>query len=79
MSDVLDRIISYESGALCEGCSLRLFGQLVADGRAWHLQGHYGRGAAALIRDGLLSEAGEVLAEGWFDPDCELAEVHPEV
>lgn len=49
-----DKIIAYESGELDHEETVELFQELVDNGMAWTLQGHYGRTAMALI------EAGEI-------------------
>lgn len=51
----LDAIIAYESGMLCDDDTVILFQKLVNSGLAWQLQGHYGRTAAALIRNGVIT------------------------
>lgn len=61
MKDLTDQIIAYESGELDFDDTLALFGELVATGKAWELQGHYGRVAAALILSGYLATDGSVL------------------
>jgi len=55
--DLTGAIIAYEQGDLDEAGSLELFQELVNNGMAWTLQGHYGRTAAALI------EAGHITAK----------------
>jgi hypothetical protein len=56
----VDTIIAYETGDLSVEDTLKLFGQLVKNGMAWTLQGHYGRTAASLIERGLIDRRGEV-------------------
>lgn len=59
---IFDRIIAYESGDLTEDQVVDLFQELIDNGMAWRLQGHYGRTAMALVRAGectLRSEAEE--------------------
>ena len=53
-------IVAYENGDLSDRGSLILFGQLIASGQAWTLQGSYGRTAVALIREGLIGQDGAV-------------------
>ena len=57
--DVTNRIIDYECGHLNDKQTLRLFSELIKNGMAWSLQGHYGRTATALIEDGWLERDGE--------------------
>lgn len=57
----VEQIIAYEQGELDEADTLALFGELIATGMAWSLQGSYGRQAAAFIEAGLISREGEVL------------------
>ena len=57
---MINEIIAYESGELNDTKMLELFSELVKNGQAWSLQGHYGRTAAALIQDGFLTRAGEI-------------------
>jgi hypothetical protein len=59
--DLTYAIISYESGEMEEAQFLELFSYLVTTGMAWRLQGCYGRMAAALISNHILSPSGEVL------------------
>lgn len=61
--DEVGAIISYEAGELSDSETLKLFSHLVKTGRAWHLQGHYGRTAGALIEGGYLDRAGRILKE----------------
>lgn len=57
---LLDQIIAYEAGELSDLQTLRLFSFLVKSGRAWELQGSYGRTAQALISDGWLNKGGAI-------------------
>lgn len=44
---------AYESGQMTEDEIVEFFQQLIDNGMAWTLQGHYGRTAAYLIEQGL--------------------------
>ena len=59
--DLVDSIIAYESGELEAEATLELFAELIRTGQAWTLQGHYGRTASQLIKDGYISTSGEIL------------------
>tara|TARA_Y100000296_G_scaffold68905_1_gene82351 strand:- start:229 stop:459 length:231 start_codon:yes stop_codon:yes gene_type:complete len=54
----IDAIIAYETGVLSDDDAVILFQGLVNSGLAWQLQGHYGRTAAALIRNGIITQPG---------------------
>lgn len=56
-TDEVGLIMAYESGELGTDGILRLFSRLIASGRAWSLQGAYGRAAHSLIASGWI-EAG---------------------
>ena len=55
MLDLTDRIIAYELGEMDEEEIVDLFQDLVNRGLAWQLQGSYGRMAARLIDEGLVT------------------------
>jgi len=55
MADIVDKIIAYEQGDLNEEETIALFQELVNDGTAWTLQGHYGRTAQALLDADLIT------------------------
>jgi hypothetical protein len=55
MNDLLNQLMAYEAGQLDEAHMIIFFQQLVDTGLAWQLQGHYGRIAQQLIRQGLLT------------------------
>ena len=61
MNTSIDNIIAYENGELTDQEVVCLFAELVKSGMAWTLQGHYGRTANALIK------------EGWFDREGNLS------
>jgi len=54
-------IIAFETGELDDNGVLRLFSKLIKTGIINHLQGHYGRTAVALMKDGWISKEGNVL------------------
>jgi len=51
--DEVSFIMDYEGGELSEDEMIEGFQQLISRGTVWHLQGSYGRTAAALIDAGL--------------------------
>lgn len=59
----VDYIIRYEQGELRGQEVLKLFSHLIKTGKAWSLQGSYGRYAEALIDRGYISEKGEILKD----------------
>lgn len=65
--DLTSKIMAYETGELSHSETLKMFAELVRNGMAWTLQGHYGRTAAKLIELGYLNRQGEIL-RGF---DCE--------
>lgn len=54
MNDLVDRIMAYEQGEMNEQEVVEFFQELVDDGLAFRLQGHYGRTATRLIEAGLV-------------------------
>lgn len=48
----VDDIIRYEQGEMTQEETIKFFQGLIDSGMAWRLQGHYGRCATALIKDG---------------------------
>ena len=59
--DLTDLIIDYENGDLNLTQEILLFAKLVETGRAWKLQGHYGRIAMEMIDLEFISKDGKVL------------------
>ncbi len=54
------KLIEYENGEMSEDDTISLFQELINDGSAWSLQGHYGRTAKALIDAGCCALPGRV-------------------
>lgn len=57
--DRVSNIIDYECGEMSDEDTVTFFQQLIDDGTAWALQGHYGRTASALIDAGYCHRKGE--------------------
>jgi len=57
---LVDKVIAYESGEMGDNQTLEFFSELVKNGMAWTLQGHYGRMASQLINQGFLNRKGEI-------------------
>jgi len=51
--NLIDKIIDFENGSLPEDDTIELFQYLIDTGKAWTLQGFYGRTAIDLIRRGV--------------------------
>lgn len=60
MNDLAGQIIAYENGELAALEMIKLFSELVKNGIAFTLQGHYGRMATDLMRAGILDQHGEI-------------------
>ena len=58
--DITDKIINYECGLLDDTGVLELFAELISSGKAWTLQGSYGRTASALIDAGYIDTDGNI-------------------
>jgi hypothetical protein len=52
--ELVDRLIAYEAGELTDDEVIELFQELINNGLAWQLQGHYGRMTRLLIEQGLI-------------------------
>ena len=63
--DLTDKIIAYECGQLAPNEAIELFAELIKTGKAWRLQGHYGRMAKSLIDTGFIDRNGNILR--WVD------------
>jgi hypothetical protein len=48
-TDIVDRLMSYEQGDMNQKETVEFFQQLIDDGLAFRLQGHYGRTAVRLF------------------------------
>lgn len=62
--DLVGNIMAFEGGELNDAEVLDLFCVLIRSGRAWTLQGVYGRAAQGLIDAGLITESGELTEKG---------------
>ena len=60
LTDIGERILSYEMGDLNDAETLELFSELISNKMAWGMQGHYGRTANALIEDGWIDSDGTI-------------------
>lgn len=58
--DQISAIIALESGELGLYETLELFGELIASGLVWGLQGSYGRTATHLIESGIIDRTGKI-------------------
>ena len=58
---LIDSIIAYETGELRAEDTLKLFAELIKTGKAYTLQGHYGRTAEGLIKGGYIDRQGKIL------------------
>lgn len=56
-----DALAEYEDTGLDPDSELRLFQSLVVTGDAWNLEGHYGRTAMALIEQGHIKPAWQII------------------
>lgn len=56
MSDLLDKMITYEDGRMDMDETIALFQELIDNGDAWTLQGSYGRMASYLIDIGCCTQ-----------------------
>lgn len=64
----LDLIIEYEQGNISKDNFLKLFSMLIKNGHAWILQGHYGRTANNLIKNGIIDKQGKINKPKPFEP-----------
>ena len=56
----IDYIMDYEMGNLSDLDTLKLFSELIKNGMAWTLQGHYGRTAKSLIDNNYIDKDGTI-------------------
>lgn len=56
---MVDKIIRYENGEMSTTEVVEFFQELINNGLAWSLQGHYGRTASQLIDLGLCAHSEE--------------------
>ena len=61
MQNLATQLMDYEMGVLKYDEMLELFGQLIASGIVWSLQGSYGRTAQRLIEEGYIDRQGNLL------------------
>ena len=57
MKNLVGRLVAYESGEMNQDEIIKFFQELVDNGVAWKLQGHYGRMADTLIDSGMVKAA----------------------
>lgn len=70
--DLVGAIMDYEDDNLDSDGILKLFSYLVKTGKAWSLQGSYGRMAERLIGGGYLDKSGKILKGGEFHEDEDI-------
>jgi len=58
--EMIDKMMAYEEGMLDGAGMVYLFSELIKNGMAWSLQGHYGRMASRLIETGILTNDGDI-------------------
>ena len=75
MSDLVTKLMQYESGAMDEFETLHFFARLINGGTIHSLQGHYERTATSFVDAGyitrvngkwIVTEAGEAAASGEY-------------
>lgn len=60
MTDLVTKIMQWESGEMSEKDTIEFFAELIKSGMAWSLQGCYGRTAHSLIENGIIDTKGEI-------------------
>lgn len=63
IGDIVDKMIAWESGDISGHDLVKLFSYLIETGKAWSLQGSYGRAAEALINAKVISDKGKILID----------------
>jgi len=58
--NLVDYIMAFEEGSLSDKDVVKLFSYLVKTGKAWTLQGFYGRTAMNLIEQGYIDKSGKI-------------------
>lgn len=61
--DLVSDVMAWEAGEMTPEEELKFFSQLIKSGKAWTLQGMYGRQAKALIDAGYLDRSGKILKQ----------------
>lgn len=61
--NIVDWIMQFECGEISDTNFFKLFSHLIKTGKAWTLQGFYGRCAKKLIDEKYISEKGEIIHE----------------
>ena len=59
----IEKLGAYENDEMDQDEIIKFFQEMVDDGIAWKLQGHYGRVADVLIESGLVKEAEQPFIE----------------
>ena len=58
--NLVDFIMRYEEGQLDNEAVIELFSHLIKSGKAWSLQGSYGRSAMNFIKAGIIDDKGKI-------------------
>jgi len=58
--NIVDWIMQFETGEISEKNFFKLFSHLIKTGKAWSLQGFYGRTAKAVIEQGYINQDGKI-------------------
>ena len=66
MSDIVGKIIEYETGTMTEEAEVEFFQELLDTGTIHHLQGSYQRMAQTLLDAGLIHPIADAEAELWL-------------